>query len=324
MHEIEQDLIPQLTANRAAFTLMPLATADRDLLEWEQKDNYVGLMKARGIGGAPGRVQHVGGKRFLMQPGYYGEFKTLDEKDLTQRRAYGDATGQPIDITDLVRDSQDHLLDRRLRVIEYMIWKAATGTFSVAGPQGQILHTDTFTVETHSGSDWSTVATATPLVDFRAAQLLGRGTSNRFDRSATAYMNQVTANRLLANTNNADLYGRRTAGLATPNSLAAINEILLGENLPRLEIMDDGYLADNGDFTPYIADDKVIIKGTRVNGDPIGRFVMTRNLNNTGGAAGPYTQVIVKQGVPPIVEVHDGFNGGPTVEYPGGIILMSV
>jgi hypothetical protein len=59
---------------------------------------------------------------------------------------------------------------------------------------------------------------------------------------------------------------------------------------------------------------------------------MTRNANNPGYAPGSYTYTIDRTGngpngqrqTPPNIEVHQGHNGGPRLEYPGSILLMSV
>lgn len=327
LKSIEQDKLPVLTENRPAFKIMPVEDANTTVLRWEQKDNYTGLMAVRGVGGSPSRVNRVGSKEYIATPGVYGEFIRLDEQELLDRRALGDATGAPIDITDLVTEAQDQLLERRLNIIESIIWTlCSTGTFSAVSGTGQITHTDTFTIATFSGSDWSTAATATPLLDFRNMQVARRGTSNRYDGTATAYMNQVTFVRMINNANAADLGGKLVMQGNTITGLPQFNKILLDNNLPQIVIMDDGYLADGGTFTPFIADDKVVVVATRANGAALGKFVMTRNVNNPNGRPGPYTMVNNKMGqeVPPHIEVHAGFNGGPILEFPGGVCVMSV
>lgn len=327
LKQIAQTKIPNLTQNRPIFEILPVVTKDADILRWEQKDNYIGLQQVRGLNGRPGRVNRVGGKQYVMTPGAYGEFTTIDELELTRRRPWGQFNGS-VSIDDLVMECQDQLLGRRLDRIEKIGWDLlTTGTFSVAGPDGVTMHTDTFSLQTASAAVvWSTFATATPLKDFRAVQLLSRGYSVSFGADAKAYMNRVTFNNLVANTNTADLAGRRTSGLQTVLNLGEINSVLAGEGLPQIVIFDGGYLDSAGTFQPFIANAKVVIVGRRLDGAPIGSYVYTRNANNPNMEAGPYMKVVDKgdEDVPRLIEVHDGHNGGPIVEFPSAIVILSV
>jgi len=134
-------------------------------------------------------------------------------------------------------------------------------------------------------------------------------------------------NKMLANTNPADLYGRRTGGFATINAPAEINSLFAGEGLPQFEVYDEGYLSEpNGTFVPYIPDNVVAVMGVRSNGAPIGNYRMVRNVNNPGMAPGAYQKVIdhLETRVPRLIEVHDGHNGGPVIYYPSAIVVMDV
>lgn len=324
---IEQEKLPRLTAMRPIFDIFPLDEVDDSIIAWEQMDSYHGLQQVRGLNGAPAKIAKQGAKRFIMEPGSYGEFEEIDERELTRRRQYG-TIDQAIVIDDLVAQAQDRLLERRLDRIEWIGWTLlATGTFSVAGPAGSILHTDAYTTQSFAApTTWATFASATPLMDFRNAKLLGRGKSVRFDASAKAYMNSTTANNMYSNTNSADLYGRRTQGLGTFNSPEQINQLLLGDNLPQIVEYDETYLDETGTYQLFIPNNKVIVVGTRPSNVPVGRYMMTRNANNPDLAPGAYMKVIDRgvDSVPRSIEVHDGHNGGPALEYPSAVIVMSV
>lgn len=325
LQQINQELVPRLAANRKIFDIMPMRDVDSHLLEWEQKDNYLGLQQVRGLNGQPSRVKATGGKRYLMQPGVYGEFELIDEQQLTTRRQWGTLAGT-IDVTDLVREKQDKLLQRRLDRIESIGWTLlATGTFSVADGTS-VLHTDSFTTQTQAASvAWATAATAVPLADLRTAQLKGRGYSVNFGAGATLYVNRSTANALLNNLNPVDLYGRRTQGLGTFNSLPQINGLLAADDLPTIEIYDDGYYNDAGTFTLFVPNNKAILVGARRDGDPIGEYRMTRNANNPGFAPGPYMKVVDDpDNVPRSLEIHDGHSGGPVLYHPAAIVVLTV
>jgi hypothetical protein len=130
--QIAQTLAPRLTADRPIFDIFPMRPVDSHLLEWDQMDNFIGLQQIRGLNGEPPRVKQIGGKRYLMVPGVYGEFALLDEQQLTTRRPWGTFTGT-IDVSDLVLEKQNQLLQRRYDRIELTGWTLlATGTFSVS------------------------------------------------------------------------------------------------------------------------------------------------------------------------------------------------
>ena len=325
--QIEQVKIPVLTMSDPLFTLMPIENEDADLIMWEQLDNYTGLQGVRGINGEPSKVQNIGGKRYLMQPGYYGEYSPVDEAELTRRRKFG-SFNQPIDISDLVLQRQDFLLNRRIDRIRYIGWTLLTaGTFSTVHPiTGATLHTDTFPLQTASANVvWSTSATATILKDFRAVQLLGAGKSTNFGSKATAFMNRIQFNAMVSNTNQNDLAGRRVTGLLSPLNLGEINTILMNEDLPNVVVYDEGYLDSSGTFQRFIPTGVVVIIGVRPGNAPVARYKMTRNANNADLGPGPYTRVIdtLLTAIPRRVEVHDGHNGGPAIYFPGSIVILS-
>jgi hypothetical protein len=325
LQTINQELAPTLEGNRAIFDFMKTRDVDSPFVAWEQKNNYIGLQQVRGINGAPSRVKAVGGSRFVMEPGYYGEYLLIDERELTQRRAWG-SFATSIDITDLVREKQDQLLQRRYDRIEWMGWTlATTGTFSVSDGSS-VLHTDSYTTQTYSaGVPWATVATATPLADFRAIQLKGRGYSLDFGARAKAYVNRTTLNAMLSNTNAADLAGRRGAGLSGINSLAQANELLAMDDLPTLVPYDRGYIDDNNAFQLFIPNNKMVVVGARTDNDPVMEYLFTRNVNNPNMEPGPYMRVIDDDDdIPRTVQVHDGHNGGIALYHPAAFVVATI
>lgn len=329
LQEVEQDLLPVLLLDDPIFEFMPIVEIDSHLLEWEQEDNYFGLQQLRGLDGQPGNVRAVGGKGYRAEPGVYGDFLTIDEEELTKRRQWG-TFATPVNVTDLVRRRQDLLLSRRISRIRYVAWKLVTAGLFITQNRHGVIHTDQYTMQTYNASAWGTPTTATPLADFRGAQLLSRGHSVSFGASATAFMNRTTSNKLLANTNAADLGGKRTSGLANILSIAETNNVLGMEDLPQLRIFDDTYQDDAGATQLFIPNDVVAIIGRRSSGARIMDYAMTRNANNPDSAPGAYVAVVdhatdgpAKQ-VPPTIEVHDGHNGGPRLYLPSSIIIMDV
>jgi hypothetical protein len=325
LKQVAQTLLPTFMEGRRIFDFLDLVEVDDHVLAWEQKDNFVGLQQVRGLDGDPSRVKNVGGKRYIMEPGVYGEFMVINERDITARRQFG-TLNDAINIDDLVREKQDQLLVRRLDRIEQIGWTlVSTGTFSVADGNS-VLHTDAYTTQTYSaGTAWGTVATATPLADLRAIQLKSRGYSVDFGSRAVVYMNRTTFNQMIANTNAADLGGRRVTGFQTVNGPNQLNELLSQDDLPNIAIYDRGYLNDSGTFTLFIPNNKAIVIGARTDGAPVGEYRLTRNANNPGASAGPYMKTVDDPDrVPRTIEVHDGHNGGPILYHPSAIVVATV
>ena len=328
---IAPEKIARLSQNRLGLRVMPVREVRAAVVQWTQRDNFYGLQQLRGLDGAPTHVKPVGAGSFQYTPGVYGEFMTVTETELTIR-AGSTTVDVPIPVDDLVTERQDFLMVRELDRIEAIIWTLLeTGTFSVPLPGGAVGFTDTFTIQTYTASDWSTVATATPLADFRAVQLLGAGKGVTFGAGAQAYMNRVTANYLLGNTNANDLGGKRVEGGNTINDMPGVTRIFAGQDLPTINIYDEGYYNDSNVFTRFLSTDKVIVVGQVANGERIGEYLKTINANNPGRAPGSYYYVIDRANgtngekrTPPNMEVHAGHNGGPVLYRPGSVVVMSV
>lgn len=324
---IEREKLPRLTQNRPAFQILPPKNIDAATLVYEQLENIKGLMQVRGLGGDPKSVEAQGLGIKYTEPGYYGEFRTLNEVEMTLRRQYG-TMNTPINLSDLVMEAQDQLLERRLNRQELLIWTLlAQGTFTALGSVGQVLHTDSYSIQSYTaGIPWATQATSFPLANLRAVKLLARGTSANFGRQSTLWVNQGTANAMFSNINQNDLGGKREAGLSSVTGIEDINKIYLREDLPQVVVYDEGYFDQSGVFQLYIPNNKAILIGVRQSGTPIGNFQMTRNANNPDFAPGAYMRVIdrLETTVPRKVEVHDGFNGGPVLFFPSAVVSMNV
>lgn len=332
LKEIEQVKLPVLTEDDPIFDDFPITEVPSWRLSWEQLDNYQGLQQVRGLDGQPGRVKQVGAKSYDFEPGVYGEFGQLTEKQMTEARELG-TFDKPISLDTLVGRMQTQLLTRRIDRIRFIIWTLLTaGVFSIARDDGQILHTDVFPLLTYSAAvSWGTFATATPYADLRGMVLKQRGQSVDF-AGGKLYMNQVSINNLLSNTNANDLFGRKVGGGNTVNDLVDINAISAKQSLPTIMPYDYGYLSDGtdgnaaGTFVPFISNGKAVLIGKRTNGANLGEYRMTRNANNPNMEPGAYTRVIDhgEQSIPRKIDVHDGHNGGPVVYFPGAVVVMSI
>lgn len=333
---VDQNLLPVLTANDPIYSLFPVTEYDAARVAWEQEDDYLGLMQMRGYEGAFPSVPSTGVKRYVVEPGVYGEFDVISELEITERRGFGQI-GTPVDLSDIVTRRQKKLATRQYNRMSYIMWTLlATGNYSISGPTGAITKRDSYAPQAYFASvPWATAATATPLADLRAVTRLHRGYSVSFGGNSTAYMNLITWNNLIANSNPNDLGGRRGAGLQTIEGLDFFNKLTMMDNLPQAQIWDEGYKSDGtdglvaGQFYPFIPDNVAIVVGRRLNGAPIGEFQLTRNASNNNLSSAPLVKVIdsgADPDAPPprLVRIYRSFNGGPALKLPGSVVVMNV
>lgn len=340
------EILPDLIAdagldNDPIFQHFPIDYTEMSRVIWEKQDNFVGLTQLRGINGQPGRVLNVGEKTYEMDPGYYGDSATITEKEMLQQRKPG-TPNEIWDVSSLVMKRTRQLLQRAFWRIRQVVWAlAATGTFSVVSPDGVLKHTDKFTVQTGNAAvSWGTYASATPYADFGTVQLAHRGYSVKFDSTATAYMNQTTFNKMLKNTNSADLAGfKGQFGQSVISSgLAGVNQILANNDRPNIVVWDEVYLNESGTAVTFIPDDVVVIIGKRPGNQPAGKTVFTKNaavqaIEESAGAEMEQTMkglaCKVIDRTPQMVtgaeiELGVSFNFGPTVEYGSSIYILNV
>lgn len=329
---IEQDLIPLMTEDDPVFfkELFPMEDADTEKLEWEQYDNFFGEQQARGYNGAPSPVARTGLNRFSVQPGVYGEYVPIDEQEISTRGAEAKFTGV-IDLTKVVMMEQRKLLQRRLDRIRRIGWALlTTGQFVVSAPGGGYEHRDRYIFDTIVATPgFSNSATSTPFTYLLDLPLQTRGTSSTFDQQAKIYCNKVTINRILVNTNAADLGGRfRINGGDTVNDIKNLNAVLAARGCPQLVEYDLGSSTTantRGTFGPFIPNGIGVLIGRRPANSPIGSYRMTQNANNDL-QPGPYSLVIDNAGreIPRRIEIHDGHNGGPVIFFPSAVKILNL
>jgi hypothetical protein len=330
IERIEALKIPRRTAKSVFFEIMPFDSMPETILIWEQKDVYRGFQQWRGLNGKPLTVARVNSKRFFAEPGYYGEKVVLREDELTRRRANASLAGAagPIEIGDLVAEAHEQLLDRRLTLaIKIVSDLLFSGSFTVAGIDGNTVYQGSYTQQQFTpATSWSNTSASEPLQDMRTYRTYEYGQSVSFGNTGKNFqvMSIATINNLLANTNANDLGGKRSMYGSTLNSLTDLNRVLVDNEIPPIRVDTDGYFNSSGTFTRFVPDGKVLVVGHRDTGVRTGFYRFTRNLNSPNAAPQPYVRVKIDEDVPTNVEVHDGHNGGPVMQYPGALILVNV
>jgi hypothetical protein len=328
--EIDPVLFDQRTMDDPIFQFFPIESDPIPRLIWRQMDAATGMMQWRGLDAQPRLIPKRGHAQFEAKPGVFGEFDVIDEAEMTLRARMG-SWADRVDVSSLVAERQDTLMHRHIVRIKWLIWTlVSTGYYVVLDETGTRVDYASYVPKTYTAPvAWSNHATATPLANFRAAKLLARGQSVGFGSGSVAMMSEATAQELYANTNAADLGGKRTEGLASIAGLEDANRFLAREDLPRVVVYEGGYLDDSGAWQTWIPDGTVVLIGRRENNARLGAFRYTLNRVNPGVSAAPYVRVVPlgmnpDQAPPPRIEVHRGFSGGPVIFYGGAIVLMRV
>lgn len=307
MHTLEQD--------DPIFGYFPIEEKDVSVISWEQEDADAGLQQVRGINGAPKRVKPLGAKRYTVDPGVFGEFRVIDEKELTERRKLG-TTDTAVDIDDLVAKEQDRLLGRENDRIRMILWLLVTkGQYNLSSETGHLIYAAAFNFPVFTATvAWSNAATATPIADIRNLMLQGIDliTDADFGSNARLYLNQKKVQQMIANTNDADL-GGRFKNISSSKGLTKINEIMVEEGLPQIVPHNGSYIDEYGVRQRMIPDDAGVLFGDRR--EKMGCYTMTRNATNPNSAPGPYDEVIEEKRPPKSIEVHRGHNGGAEIHF---------
>lgn len=322
--EVGKEKMHTLEGDDPIFEYFPIEEENTSVISWEQEDADTGLQQVRGIGGAPKRVKALGAKRYTVDPGVFGEFRGIDEKEKTERRALG-TFGQPIDINDLVAKEQDRLLGRENDRIRQILWLlVANGTYALSSETGHLIYAAAYTFPAYTASvAWSNPATATPLADIRNLFLQGIDlvTDASFGSQAKLFLNPKKIQQMIANTNAADL-GGRFQQVSASHGLKRINEIMVEEGLPMIVPHDGGYVDEStGNKVRYIPDDRGVLFGFRR--EKIGSYTMTRNGQNPNSEPGPYDFVYEDPEPPKEIRVHRGHNGGAKVKFGKSIMRLA-
>lgn len=330
LQQLQMELFPRYLEGRLAFDLMPFASTDAPMITLQQPDIYKGLQGYRGLDKPTFSVKdryNPWGTLCEVQPGYWGEHDEINETHLTKWAGIGQCASI-MDATELLTRLQQRLLERRANRIEYNIWQTLVfGRYSALDEDGMVIHEGVFNLQNVSAAiPWTNFAGSFPLRDLRTVQLLGRGTSARFDSCARAYMNRETANLLFSNTNPSDVGRVGLSACCNFMGLEQVNQQFLAQGLPQIVIYDEGYYDDNGNFNIYIPYGYVVIIGCRPNNVPVGHYWLTRNAIGCSISSGFWQKMIdtCATEITRRIIVADGHNGGPALEYPRMVAVLRV
>lgn len=330
IQQLQMELFPQYLEGRLGLDILPLKTTDQPSIILQQPDIFKGIQAFRGLNkptqSVPNRYNPYGTMKYI-EPGYFGEHDELDEEILT-KWAQPITCNQPLDVSAYTTTIQQRLLERRANRIELLIWQTLVyGRYTALNTAGQVIFEGQFTTQNVSaGVPWTNFAGSFPLRDFRQIQLLGRGTSARFDSCARAIMNRETANLLFANQNPLDVGRIGLSACCNFMSIGMINQQFEAQGLPQVVIYDNGYVDDNDAFNVFIPFGYVVVVGCRPANVPVGNFWLTRNAVGCGISSGFWQKLTdtCDREVPRKIKIYDGFNGGPAIHYPRAIVVLRV
>jgi major capsid protein E len=343
----ELDLLAQeLVIDPAAFIGVGRLAPVRDFLtqrvQWEQLDLERGMTAPHNMETDPKIDTRPGATLREYDPIAFKESDLVKEKELLRAREIGTINN----VVSLDRLIARIMAARRLKTwvrMEWAIWAMFGGALAI--DENGVKVSETFPVQTFATVvPWATHATATPLLDIINACLKFRGTGAS-GQGGVIYINQTDLNDLLQNKNNDDLWGfRGTNFVSLTYSLEQVNAILSGRGLPTIELYDQGYIAANGIWTPFIANGHPVLLGKRVQkGQVVANFASTPSMHRTvnGLWAPGYFSILEINGGPntgaalvnadamgnaanPNLKITGGIYGGPILWYPLSVIALDV
>lgn len=329
LERLEREIEPVMTLDDPIFQMLPIERKTSAMVIYDVADDLFGLMQGRGYNAEYPSVPNVGRTQRVKKPGVYGEHMPIDELEMTVRAQFSQFSAAPIDISDLTTERQQILQHRHYQRMRWLGWTLiSTGQYVAMDALGTVIDSDSFLPQRFTSDvPWATHATAKPLADIRAAQLLSEGTGVDFGPESELWMNRRTFNDMEANTNADDLGGKKEALGSSLTGLAAVNTVLARDGLPQIKIYHEGYRPSKGAWSLWIPDGRFILKGRRRSGAGIGSFLITANAE-LDGRADFFVKVVdtgAPNGEPPRkIKVFRGFNGGPVLRYQNSVVIGDV
>lgn len=319
--------------------LFPFLDVAFQKIRWDVRDNVRGLTKTHVMGTEPKIGVRPGSVLKEYSPFYFKEEDLIKEDEILRARELG-TLGGVINLDLEIARTMQNRVDRNFLRAEWLLAGMVSGAITLDDPN--VKASEVFPVQHFAdASDWTDRDHGTPLKDFNAIKLLFRGTGASA-QGAIALMNQTTCNLLLENVNDKDIHGLRSAqNLASITyDMEQVNKILQSRGLPLIEVYDEGYNDDDGNFQMFFSDYEVSVIGKRA--EPIANFALTPSLHQQAAGvpeAGFFAFITVNGGRNPggavdmdtlgssgnpKIGVIGGMYGGPLLWYPRSIVRFTV
>jgi hypothetical protein len=331
LKQVASLLIQRDMAKSKLLKLFPVVKYNETELVFERMQVAVGQQHARGDGGPTGPVPKRGVDQMKVVPSKFGDHFVITEDEFIGLREIGDISKFMADdkkISQAVVDMTDRYIVRLHTNIANMLMN---GTYSVFDATGRERDRLIYSIPQYTpGTLFDDFAASTPMKYIRdLIPKLELGVSVNF-RSGSILCSRPTANLVLNNANAADIFGKRREVGATFNSIDDVNKLLLANDLPQFEIVEDGYYpgpvqsGKPSNFTRFLTNGKMVLIGAREDGAPIGDYRLTRAAQNANSGPGEwYTVEDNRQRSPWGMILSMGHNGGPVPYYPEGIAVIN-
>lgn len=306
---------------------LPTEAYPVEQIEWDEEDPITGLIGPTALDTDPVLRKPQGRKHRMQLTAYWAESWRLRQSDFHRIRAAGafdklsgqDKVMEETRVTDLRLESR----------IEWCRVQALKGSLVINGngvnrtitynlPDG---HTPT------ASALWNSLESADPVSNIIAWSQLFRGVG----RGVRCYYNQTVANLLARNTKLVDLFKQSPmVGELSPSNVGKLLSLLTAGSQP-IEFIpyDEGYKADNGDYTPFLTDEDFLMVCNPPKGQKLGAFKTTPDIRNGAGSMQPRPGkwVVVDNKLAsktPFYEQTQGINGIPIIKFPACRIRAKV
>lgn len=297
-------------------------------IEYDVLSASTGMTKAHNVGTDPKVVKLPGQTLKRMGTGYWKETYRINEAELLYTRQAGTINQRAG--RDLVLKRALEFDDRLETRLEWLRWQPPVAGQLVVDENG-VKYTVDYGMPAANkpelvGNDlWSAKDTADPITNITTWLMLYRGTGAR---GVEAYFNMNVAGYLAKNAVIRELLKQTQYAM----NLSADNiDKALKLLFPKLDftMYDEGYVDDNGNFQPFIPDDRFVIRGQGQTNELVMDFASTISLHN-GTLENPQPgkfAVIEDESAKqknPHIDITVGIYGLPRLFHPNWIISAKV
>lgn len=310
-------------------TILPMENWPFEIIEWDEEDPITGITPAHTLDTDPFLRKARGRKHNQQLTAYWAESWRLRQSDIHRVRAlmaYDRLAGEELVMgetraSDLRLEARIELL--RVQALKGSITINSNGvirTIPYALPAG---NTPT------AGTLWSDTANSKPVANVLTWARNFRGVGG----AIKCYYNQIIAELLAANASVIDLFKQSPmVGELSPANVGKLMSTLCSSKGRPIEFIpyDEGYTADNGDYTPFMGDTEFLMICDPPKGQKMGAFKTTpdiRNAESESFTPRPGKFVVVENKLKtknPYYEQTQGINGLPTVRFPKCRLLATV
>lgn len=312
--------------------IMPVEETETQKVQWDEMDAERGMTAPHLLGADPRIDLRPGSKLREYEPIPFKETDLVKEDEILRARQLG-SLGGVVSLNGIAARLAKARMDKTRIRQEWTVWQALRGHLVIN--ENNVFIDETFNVQQFTPLvPWSDTVNSTPLKDMLAEKLLFRGTGGT-GKGGKRYMNPITINWLLSNTNADDLKGYVDSNFRNVTfDLETLNSIMTRRGMPEIVEYEEGYNDRFGDFQLFIEDGEYFTVGKRPMNQLVGKWFSTPTLHRVknGMPAPGYFEIPEINGMPstgattislaelgasknPKFELTGGIYGGPAMFY---------